>query len=90
MSKKQQPHEISLDILMIRDQQYFKRHPNHNNYIREYVPGEFGFPPHITLFNKEGKALNYTLVKQIEPGLRMRQPLFGELNEILSNMEVKS
>ena len=84
MNKKEKPQEITLDILMIRDQQYFRQHPSQNSYIREYVPGEFDFPPNIILFNEKGKELKYVLVQQIHPELRTRSPLFGELDKILS------
>ena len=86
---KKEKHEISLDILILRDREYFIRHPTKNQYIREYIPGEFdyllpGVPPDVIIFNEDGKELKYILVTTINDDIRSRQPLFSELNEILS------
>ena len=58
--------EISLDILMIRDQEYFKKHPDQTSYIRECIRGEFA----------EGFDPPYVLVTKIYEGIRIRQPIW--------------
>jgi hypothetical protein len=56
-----------VDEVSARDRVYFEQHPEASSYVRPYVPGELlGQPvPPGTLIR----------VHQLEPGVRLREPL---------------
>ena len=61
--------EISLDVLMIRDREYFRKHPECDSYIREYITNELHY--------LKDKQPPYMLVRKINNGVRVREPLWG-------------
>ena len=84
------PEEISLDVLMLRDKQYFIDHPHCDRYIREYVPGELlNYPPGVVLFDKDGSEIKYTLVIKLlgNPGARARRPISEHTYERMINYQ---
>ena len=70
--------EISLDILMIRDKEYFRKHPECDCYIREYITNEMPYP--------KAEQPPYVLVTKINDGVRARQSLWELPNSVESDI----
>jgi hypothetical protein len=57
-----------IDRVSEQDRSWFAAHPEANEYVRPYIPGEFGIEK-----DAEMSAIEYTLVTQVFPGFRTRQ-----------------
>jgi hypothetical protein len=59
------PYDELIDRVCNEDRIYFENHPGVDEYVREYVSGEF-WPT--------AQKCKYVKVVQIKPGIRMRAP----------------